>query len=82
MHWSWINREAPTAVPRQCFFVVGPSFAEITVRFSCGFRSWYIVPYLSVGVTDESMHAYCFAAITPYTQRPDFCPPQWGTLLD
>ena len=66
---------------RQRWFVVGPSFAGINVQFSCWSRSWCIVPYLSVGLRNESMHAYRFAAITPYTHRPDFCP-QWGAMQD
>ena len=66
---------------RQCGFVVGPSFAGIIVQFSCGSRPWCIVPYWSVGLRNESMHAYRFAAITPYTHRPDFCP-QWGGMQD
>ena len=69
MHWSWINREALTAVARQRGFIVGPSLAGITVQFSCGSRSWCIVPYLSVGVRDESIlaHANC----TPLLEEED-----------
>ena len=75
-----MNQEVPSAVARQRGFVVGPSFAGITVQFSCGSISWCLVPYLSVGVRDESMHWYRFAAITPHIHIPDFCPPQWGGM--
>ena len=73
-----MNQEVPSAVARQRGFVVGPSFAGITVQFFCGSMSWCFVPYLFVGLRDESMHWYRFAALTPYTHIPDFCPPPVG----
>ena len=33
---------------------------------------WCIVPYLSVGVREDPMHAYRFAAITPYSPQTRF----------
>ena len=59
-----MNQEVPSAVARQCGFVVSPSFAGITVQVSCGSLSWCFVPYLSVGLRNEPMLAYRFAAIT------------------
>ena len=77
-----MNQDVPNAVARQRGFVVGLSFAGITVQFFVWAHVLVFRPVFVCGVRDESMHWYRFAATTPYTHIPDFGPPQWGGKQD
>ena len=64
LHWSWINREAPTAVARQRGFVVGRSFAWITVQIFCGSRSWCVVRvHRDIATSRSCIFELCFCLL-------------------